>query len=108
MEAASSGPPVKERFVFGLLLLLSAWCLLNWEEICSLNEMHLAMTALSSLQGLLAVKILCVIRADGIDINISSVGVRCSVHPITDKGGQTSLILRNQVEQKCNTSNKAW
>lgn len=70
--------------------------------------MHLAMTALSSLQGLLAVQILPVIRADGIDINISSVGVYCSVHQITDKGGQTSLILCNQVEQKCNASNKTF
>lgn len=68
----SSGPPVKERFVCRLQLVLSAWCLLNWEEICSLNVMHLAMTALSSLKGLLAVQILPVIRADGIDINISS------------------------------------
>lgn len=53
-------------------------------------------------------QILPVTKADGIDIKLSSVGVRCSVHQITDKGGQTSLILYNQVEQKCNESKKSF
>lgn len=57
----------KGRFVCRLQLVLSAWCQLSWEEICSLNEMHLAIRALSALQWLLAMQILHVIRADGID-----------------------------------------
>lgn len=47
-------------------------------------------------------QILPVIRADGIDVNVSFVGVRCSVHQVTGKGGQPSLILCSQVDQKRN------
>lgn len=70
--------------------------------------MHLAITALSALQGLLAVQILHVIRADGIDSNIFSVGVHSYLfHKCTDcRWSDIFKILRSSwTEMQCKQQN---